>query len=151
MNHSISLHELREQVVYQLIVLGEEKNHFLDAYFPMHGKDRTHMDQFLSTYTRTVEEQLALTDLEVPAVVLIGSLVRITYLDDQSTDDYTIVYPNDADPEENRISFLSPVGRQLLLKKAGDTLTIATPSGTLQVRIESIRAAAIKDNRGTLD
>lgn len=146
MNHSISSLELREQVIYQLIVLGEEKNHFLDAYFPLHGKDRTQMDQFLSTYTRTVEEQLALPDLEVPAVVLIGSLVSITYLDDLSTDDYIIVYPNEADPEENRISFLSPVGRQLLLKKPGDALTIATPSGTLQVRIESIRTAAVKEN-----
>ena len=43
---------------------------------------------------------------------------------------YTIVGSQDADPNQNKISNLSPIGRALLGKKTGDTVKVKTPKGT---------------------
>lgn len=40
MNHSNDLTRAREQLVEQLVLLGDEKKRFLDAYFAMPGKER---------------------------------------------------------------------------------------------------------------
>lgn len=39
MNHSNDLSLAREKLVAQLVLPGDEKKHFLDAYFAMSGKE----------------------------------------------------------------------------------------------------------------
>lgn len=136
MNPSMPSSSVREQLVHQLVVLGEEKNRFLDAFFPMAGKVREEMDQFLGKYTLSVEKLLSFPDDHLQTVVLVGSSVNLVYVQDQMTDQFTIVFPQHVDPDDNRISFLSPVGRQLLLAIPGDELTLSTPSGRQQVKID---------------
>lgn len=138
MNRSLQPSELKEQLIKQLIVLAEEKSRFLGTYFPRPDKERADMDQFLNLYTHKVENYLASKQFETESLVLIGSKITIEYLDYQASDTFTIVFPEEADPDENRISFLSPVGRQLLLSKLNETLAIAAPAGSMQVRITNI-------------
>ncbi|WP_139991257.1 GreA/GreB family elongation factor [Paenibacillus paridis] len=142
MNHSTGLSRVREQLVAQLVLLGDEKNRFLDAYFVMHGKERTEISQFLSLYTQTVQKLLSdpdsLADEGLHSQVLIGSYVTFEYPDFDTKDSFTIVLPDQADPDENLISFLSPVGRQLLLAHLGDLISVAAPSGAIRTRIAAI-------------
>jgi len=140
MNHSIpSASERKESLVKQLLLLSEEKGRFLDSYFPIPGKDRSDMDQFLTAYTAEVQRLLASgEDVQSPSVVLIGSKISVEYIDYKETDTFTIVFPEEADPDDNRISFLSPVGRQLLLSGLNERLAIAAPAGSMQVTITSI-------------
>ncbi len=42
---------------------------------------------------------------------------------------YTIVGSQDSDPAQNKISNLSPIGRALIGKKAGDVVRVKTPKG----------------------
>src|SRR3954468_10480119 len=49
-----------------------------------------------------------------PDVVTMGSTVRLTDLETGEEETYTLVYPEDADIEENRLSVLAPVGTALL-------------------------------------
>ncbi|MCL6602578.1 MAG: GreA/GreB family elongation factor [Paenibacillus sp.] len=136
--HSQNLRSLREHLIHQLILLGEEKNDFLNTYYPDHGSTRLQMDQFLTTYTNFLEKQLALPDENLHQAVFIGSGVKIAYLDSNEVDEFTIVYPDEADPYENAISFLSPVGKNLLMATLSDVLTIKTPSGTMQIQLLDI-------------
>ncbi|GAB2694438.1 GreA/GreB family elongation factor [Paenibacillus thermoaerophilus] len=143
MSPSLPASGFRERLVRQIVALSEERSQFLDTYFPMPGRERKALDQLLSDYIGAVEKLLQLPDESIPPVVLIGSDVRIAYLNEDSlpasAEWVTIIHPDQAEADENRISFLSPVGKQLLLKSEGEVLTIRTPSGELKVRVESVR------------
>jgi regulator of nucleoside diphosphate kinase len=62
---------------------------------------------------------------------------RVTYRDgDGGKRTVSLVHPRDADPAALRISVLSPVGRALLGRKAGSTITASLPGGRgLRLRI----------------
>lgn len=133
----------REFFVRQLILFGDEKTQFLDAYFPDFGNGRSQADQLLSDYTQVLKSHLASEEENWSGMVLIGSRVFISYLDDMSTETLTIVSPHHAVlPEDGSaecpVSFLSPMGRELLMKPCGELVHVHTPSGRLPVRIDRI-------------
>lgn len=62
-------------------------------------------------------------------VVNVGLTVTIRHKGKEDVT-YTIVGSQDADPTQNKISNVSPIGRALLGKKAGDVAKVKTPKGT---------------------
>ncbi len=51
---------------------------------------------------------------------------------------YYLVGSKEADPIQNKISHVSPIGNALMKKKVGDTVNIKTPGGVLELKIISI-------------
>lgn len=139
MNHSLPIESLRDQLRDQLIVLGEEKHTFLDAHVPKQGTERKQISQFIKEYVQFIEKELESNDERLPLTVFIGCQVTIAYLEDSTSDTFKIVYPIDADPEQNCISFLSPVGRQLLMSRRDDIISVETPAGAMQMRMLHIQ------------
>ena len=138
MAHSKLSPNFSRHLAQQLSILEEEKILFLDTYFPMQGNERANMNLLLTDYIQTLKSILAQSKND-PAVVLIGSEVSLTYLDEQSQDTLTIVFPHETRPDQQQISFLSPIGKQLLMKRTGDVIDIEIPSGHLKVRIDHIQ------------
>jgi len=139
MNHSLPIDTLRDQLRLQLVVLGEEKQAFLDAHAPKQESERKQIYQFITEYVQFVEKELKSSDERLPSTVFIGCEVTISYLDDAASDTFKIVYPHDADPEQNNISFLSPVGRQLLMSRIEDIISVETPAGAMRMRMLHIQ------------
>jgi transcription elongation factor GreA len=54
-------------------------------------------------------------------------------------DTYTIVGEFEANPLEKRLSQTSPIGKALLGKKKGETVSIDVPAGTMQYKILDIK------------
>ena len=71
--------------------------------------------------------------------VSIGSTVEIKYIDDDETEEYTIVGSTEADPFENKISNESPIAIGIMNKKKGDKVTIESPNGSYEIEIVSIK------------
>lgn len=71
-------------------------------------------------------------------VVRLGSLVLISE-DGGEPEEFHIVGPMEADPRQGRISHESPLGRALIGRRAGETVTIDAPAGQLVFHILSIR------------
>ena len=71
-------------------------------------------------------------------VVTVGATVR---LEDEAGEElnYTIVGSPEADPCHDRISNESPVGRALLGKRKGQTVTVKAPGGTIKYTIKAIK------------
>ncbi len=67
------------------------------------------------------------------------SKVEMTNLANGSRMTYTIASPHEADLREGKISVNSPIAKSLLGHKAGDTVEVRVPAGTLRLHIESIR------------
>ncbi len=51
---------------------------------------------------------------------------------------YYLVGSKEADPTENKISHISPIGKALLDKQVGDKVQIKTPNGEVSLKILSI-------------
>ena len=77
-------------------------------------------------------------DVSTEAVAL-GSMVTIETPAGKAT--YQLVGSAESDPDENRLSNESPIGRAILGHKKGETVDVVTPGGNIKVKIVSIKAA----------
>ena len=69
----------------------------------------------------------------------IGSYVKLKDFDLDEIVEYQIVGSTEPDPDENRISDESPVGKACLKKKVGDVFEVEVPAGTLKFEVLNIR------------
>ena len=72
--------------------------------------------------------------------VSIGTKVTIEYVDDDDTEEYSIVGVKEADPFNNKISNESPIARAILGKKIGDIVSVDSPNGKYDVKLFAITA-----------
>ena len=77
------------------------------------------------------------TILETDTVGLL-SKVELTNLANNAKMTYMIVSPHEADIKEGKMSIKSPIAQALTGKKAGDTVTVKVPAGTMQLYIDSV-------------
>lgn len=70
--------------------------------------------------------------------VSIGTKVKIEYVDDQETDEYSIVGSKEADPFLNKISNESPIAQAIIGLKVGDIAHVSSPNGQYDVKILEI-------------
>ena len=73
--------------------------------------------------------------------ISLGSLVKLLDEDFDEEITYSIVGSNQADPLENKISDQSPIGRALMGKKAGDSVTVTAPAGELHFKVLEVARA----------
>ena len=71
-------------------------------------------------------------------VVSVGTRVKVYDEEFEEELEYSIVGSTEADPDMNKISDESPVGRALIGRKIGETVDVETPGGTIQFKILSI-------------
>ena len=86
-----------------------------------------------------LEQANAVDPHEVPEdLVTMNSTVEIRDVKSGETETYTLVYPHRADPLQDRISVLAPIGRAILGRRTGDVVRVAVPAGWRVIRIEAI-------------
>jgi len=71
--------------------------------------------------------------------VSIGSIVLLRDLEYNEELEYTIVSSAEANPNDNKISNESPVGRAISGKSVGSIVEVTVPAGTLKYEILGIR------------
>ena len=69
--------------------------------------------------------------------VFVGCKVTVQE-EDFPPETYYLVGSQEADPAENKISHLSPIGSALMKKKIGDKVNIKTPGGEFELKIIAI-------------
>ena len=75
----------------------------------------------------------------VPAdVVTMNSRVVVKDVENGESSEYTLVFPEQADVEQGRLSVVSPIGTAILGYAKGDTINWQTPGGPLQIQIADI-------------
>ena len=71
-------------------------------------------------------------------VVTMNSTVRLRDLETGEEETYTLVYPEEANIEADRLSVLAPVGTALLGYRAGDVVEWPVPAGVRRFRVEEV-------------
>jgi transcription elongation factor GreA len=97
-----------------------------------------------------IQKRLAdLSRIDVSAIpadrVGLGSEVTVENLDTGETARYTLVIPEMADGNRNFISIAAPVGRALLNRSVGESVSVTIPKGTFELEIVSF--VTISGNR----
>lgn len=78
------------------------------------------------------------TDIKTDKVN-VGNIVKVHDEDFDEDIEYTIVGSTEADPMENRISDLSPIGRAMMGARVGDVVSFDTPGGKSTIKILAIK------------
>ena len=72
-------------------------------------------------------------------IINVGSRVKVEDLEFNEEMEYKIVGSAEADPFKGKISNVSPLGKNLIGKKLGETVTVPTPDGgTVEYKIINI-------------
>lgn len=74
----------------------------------------------------------------MPNVVTTQSCVKVQDLATREVMEVTLAWPEDADPDNGRVSVVSPVGAALLGYTTGDIVNLRTSAGLRRIRIEGI-------------
>jgi transcription elongation factor GreA len=94
---------------------------------------------------RDIEAKLAnaqiidVTKLPSSGRVVFGSTVRLIAVDDGTEARYQIVGEDEADIKQGLLSIGAPIARALIAKRAGETVEVATPSGTRAYEIAEVK------------
>ncbi len=72
-------------------------------------------------------------------VITIGTTLRLNKEGDNKSYLYTIVGSEEADMAQGKVSNLSPLGAALLGHRAGDSVKVTTPKGTITYTISLIK------------
>lgn len=70
--------------------------------------------------------------------VAIGKKVTFTEVGEDDPEEYIIVGSAESDPLAGKISNESPIAQSLIGKKQGQTVTITTPGGSFDVKIDKV-------------
>ena len=72
------------------------------------------------------------------SVVSLGSLVTVYDVEEDEEITYSIVGSNEANPMDHKISDQSPIGKALMGAKAGETVVVEVPYGTIHMEIKNV-------------
>lgn len=71
-------------------------------------------------------------------VVTMNSIVKLSFLNNNKQVQFQIVYPDQANLKENKISIFSPIATALIGYKVSDEIEWVIPTGLTNIRIEEI-------------
>ena len=94
-------------------------------------------------YLNKLEDELDRAEVldpnDIPReTITMRSTVRLSDLDSGKEMIYSLVFPNEADVDEGRISVLAPVGTAMIGYRIGDTIEWEVPSGLRRLRVEEV-------------
>ena len=94
---------------------------------------------FLKELARELAIAETVDSKAVPAnVVTMNSRVVVKDVESGEKSEYSLVFPEQADIAQGRLSVVSPIGTAILGYAKGDTITWQTPGGPRQIKIVDI-------------
>lgn len=73
-----------------------------------------------------------------PDVITMNSKVVLVDQDTNEEETYTLVYPENANPAEGKVSILAPIGTAMLGYRVGDVFEWEVPAGKRRLKVEKI-------------
>jgi regulator of nucleoside diphosphate kinase len=88
---------------------------------------------------KELERAVLVEPQEVPGdVITMNSLVVFSDIESKEELEYWLVFPEDADLGQSKISVFSPIGCALLGYRKGDVIEVKTPKGEKKLKVEKI-------------
>lgn len=133
------LRVVRRQEVASRIQRANEIGGTVDnAEYDEAKNEQAFIEGRILTLENIINNAILIKDGERPTgVVKVGS--KVTVHTEKGTDEvYAIVGSTEADPSHGSVSNVSPLGKALLGKRAGEVAEVRAPSGRIKFRIKKI-------------
>lgn len=98
---------------------------------------------FMETRILTLEKMLTkarVANTADTSTVNVGSFVKLNDIEFKEHIEYRIVGPAEADVHNNKVSYESPLGKELIGKSVGDIISVNAPIGVIKYEVLEIRA-----------
>ena len=116
---------------FDLSRLGE----LLEVASEFSGRDNKHLEEL----TKELLRAEVVDAKSIPAdVITMNSRVRLIDLDSKEERIYTLVFPSEANIDDNKISILAPIGTAMLGYRVGDTISWHVPAGIRRLKVTDI-------------
>ena len=86
----------------------------------------------------STSQVIDIKNIEPSDKVIFGTTVTVSNTEQQKSVTYKIVGEDEADASIGKISFASPLAKQLIGKFEGDLLKVETPGGSVEYEIEKV-------------
>jgi transcription elongation factor GreA len=136
-----------DSLLAHLLEIEEGIFRIMDDFFPEPTKEADEVKRLLNDYIGQLSDTinnistLETANNEFPYVV-VGCEAVVEDTDNHKTYRYKIISPNKTKVDFNEISFLSPMGKALLMKKAGDHFVVEAPGGMFHYKVLSVKVTA---------
>ncbi len=132
-----------EMVLHQLAKFEEYKDKLIDNYVEEFLIQRTDLKSLFDSYIFQLEQLVQNVKVEDQSFsslpfVIIGSEVELLNLTSNTAEKFTITVPYQNTLAHNGASYLSPIGKALLLKSIEEQVDVKTPGGLLSFEIRKI-------------
>lgn len=145
MNHPICLTKYAfHSIVSNLLEIEEGIQVILDEYFSEPSNEAEELKQTLHDYLRRMDDTLKNISIAETAkndfpFVIINSEVMVEEIGSLGIYRYKLISPLKDRVNAQEISFLSPMGRALLLRKVHETTVVKSPGGDFHYKVLSVR------------
>ncbi len=132
-------HEKREKIKNDIAVARSFGDLSENSEYDEARNEQAKNEARIKELEELVENAVILDESQIDTtVVSLGSNVKVLNVALNKEISYDLVGSNEANPIENKISDLSPIGAALVGKQAGDEVTVEVPNGTVKMKILAV-------------
>ena len=101
--------------------------------------EQAHVEARIVTLENMLKNAVVIDESEIDLDrVGLGTKVKVLDVEFDEEIEYNIVGSTEADPDQQKISDESPVGKALIGRKVGETVSVETPGGVIEFKILEI-------------
>lgn len=136
-----------DSLLANLLEIEEGKHQLIDDFFPEPTKEADEVKRLLNDYVGRLSDTITKISIIATAnnafpFVIVGSEAVVEDIDSHKTYQYKIISPSKTKIDFNEISFLSPMGKALLLKDVDDHFMVEAPGGVFRYKVLSVNVTA---------
>jgi len=129
----------RIEVIAEIQRAAADKDFRENAPFHAAREQKGHIEGRIMEIDETLARAVITEDLKEKAqIVCVGDTIVLEVVPTQQELRYKLVNPKEVAPSKGMISTISPIGKAVIGKAAGELVLVAVPSGKLQYRIKKI-------------
>ena len=140
-----SQRELQVDIPKAILTAREHGDLSENAEFKAAKERQMFLESRVSLLQKRISDIMAININQIPKDRSgLGSTLKLKDLDSGKETEYQLVFPEEVNPDEGKISTASPVGKSLMGKQEGDEVTIPLPDG--KIEYEVLKVITIHDN-----
>ncbi|MBT5631146.1 MAG: transcription elongation factor GreA [Nitrospina sp.] len=145
-----SQRELQVDLPKAILTAREHGDLSENAEFKAAKERQMFLESRISLLQKRISDIMAINVNQIPKDRSgLGSTLKLRELDSGKEAQYQLVFPEEVNPDEGKISTASPVGKSLVGKQEGDELTISLPDSKIEYEVLEVITIHDSSEEGT--
>jgi len=130
-----SQRELQVDIPKAILTAREHGDLSENAEFKAAKERQMFLEARISLLQKRISDIMAINVNQIPKDRSgLGSTLKLKNVDSGKETQYHLVFPEEVNPDEGKLSPASPIGRSLMGKQEGDEITVSLPDGKVELK-----------------